>query len=436
MVSSARVSGVGEALRQGQLTVRQLVEQSLKRIADADGQIYAWAVVDANGALQEAERLDEQAQRGQWRSPLHGIPIGIKDIIDVFDLPTGCGSQLWANSYARQDAPVVRQFRRAGAVILGKTVTTPFAYLDPPPTCNPWQTERTPGGSSSGSAAAVAAGMVPLALGSQTGGSVIRPAAYCGIWALKPTYGQLSTRGILPLAPSLDHVGLMAAHGEDLQLLWTALRPAPTGIPALLESPGRLLLTLPEYLQDPRVEPVMHQAFGHWQQQLEQAGWPWLETPLPIPLAEIRRHHAVILAVEAAAFHQRRWRRHPEDYPPKITQLIRDGMNHAAWSYHEARQHLRQARREIDAWLLRSGGWLALPATPGPPPPRDTTGDPAFQSPWSYLGLPVVTFPIAWTSDGLPLAVQLIGPRWQEEALLSVAQQLSQAAPCSPRRVP
>ena len=434
MPSFHGVTIIADQLRQGQVTARQLVDQSLKQIQEKDGRIRAWTVVDAEGAISDAEQLDREGEQGSWRSPLHGIPIGIKDIIDVFDLPTGCGSTRWVQSYARQDAPLIRRLRRAGLIILGKTVTTPYAFLDPPPTHNPWCEDRTPGGSSSGSAAAVASGMVPLAVGTQTGGSVIRPAAYCGIYALKPTYGQLSTRGMLPLAPSLDHVGLMAANIQDLRILWTTLRSTPVASP--VGDGGTRLITLADYLQDPRLETIMHQAFVHWQQQTAATGWQWYETTLPIPLAEIRRNHAIILAVEAAAFHNRRWQRHPEDYPPQITQLIRDGLNHSACSYYEARNHLRLARRMIKNWLNASGGWLALPATYGPAPSRETTGDPAFQSPWSYLGLPVVTFPIAWTPEGLPLAVQLIGPPVSEEALLSTANQLIHDIPCSPSTPP
>src|SRR5205085_712817 len=162
------------------------------------------------------KRLTDELKKGQNRGPLHGIPIGVKDIIDVFDLPTGCGSKLWANSIARQDATVVKRLRQVGAVILGKTVTTAYAFLDPPVTRNPWNLNRTPGGSSSGSAAAVACGMCLGALASQTGGSTTRPASFCGVCSMKPTHAFLPLEGILPLAPTLDHVGIMARCVCDL----------------------------------------------------------------------------------------------------------------------------------------------------------------------------------------------------------------------------
>src|SRR5207253_2204960 len=175
--------------------------------------------VDRDGARAGARERDQELRRGQWRGPLHGIPIGIKDIFDVFDWPTAAGSRLWANSIARQDATVVRRLRQAGAVLVGKTVTTQYASFDPSPTRNPWNLARTPGGSSSGSAAAVACGMCLGALGSQTGGSITRPASYCGVAGLKPTFGRVRCDGVVPLAPSMDHVGPIAACIRDLAIL-------------------------------------------------------------------------------------------------------------------------------------------------------------------------------------------------------------------------
>ena len=175
------ITAAAPLIRSGELTPNELLRQCLARIDVYEPQVQAWAFLDRERAQLDADRLTDELKRGQYRGPLHGIPVGVKDNIDVFDMPTGCGSKLWANSYARRDATCVERLRQAGAVILGKTVTTPFAYLDPPPTRNPWNLHRTPGGSSSGSAAAVACGMVLAALGTQTGGSLTRPASYCGV---------------------------------------------------------------------------------------------------------------------------------------------------------------------------------------------------------------------------------------------------------------
>src|SRR5882724_3924205 len=208
-----------EAIRQKKITPVDLVNQCLANIDRWEEKVRAWVFVDREGALAEAKRLTDELARGQYRGPLHGIPLGVKDIFDVFDWPTAAGSKLWANSIARQDADVVRQLRQAGAIFLGKTVTTQYASFDPPVTRNPWNLAHTPGGSSSGSAAAVATGMCLGALGSQTGGSITRPASYCGVAGCKPGYGLLSCRGVVPLAPSMDHPGPIARCIKDLAIM-------------------------------------------------------------------------------------------------------------------------------------------------------------------------------------------------------------------------
>src|SRR5262245_14762318 len=213
------IHAAADAIRQGRLSPTDLVETCFRQIDRYDARVRAWVFVDRDGATSEARRLTEEVKRGHWRGPLHGIPVGIKDIFDVFDWPTGCGSRLWANAIARQDAPVVAKLRHAGAVLIGKTVTTAYASFDPPVTRNPWDLSRTPGGSSSGSAAAIACGMCFAALASQTGGSITRPASYCGVAACKPSYGVVSVDGVMPLAPSLDHVGTMARTVGDVALV-------------------------------------------------------------------------------------------------------------------------------------------------------------------------------------------------------------------------
>src|SRR5438094_4556426 len=213
------IQAAAAALRQGQATPLDLVEQCLRQIDKYEEKVRAWVFVDRDGAREQAEKLTAELKAGQYRGPLHGIPIGIKDIIDVFDWPTAAGSKLWANSIAREDATIVRKLRHAGAILLGKTVTTQYASFDPPPTRNPWGLQRTPGGSSSGSAAAVACGMCLAATATQTGGSITRPAAYCGVASCKPAYGRVSTKGIVPLAPSMDHPGAMARCVWDLAAL-------------------------------------------------------------------------------------------------------------------------------------------------------------------------------------------------------------------------
>ena len=419
-------------IRAGDLTPVDLLDQCLARIDRYEARVRAWAYLDRDGAREQAERLMAELKAGQNRGPLHGIPVGVKDIIDVFDLPTGCGSKLWANSYARRDATCVERLRQAGAVILGKTVTTAYASFDPPVTRNPWNLDRTPGGSSSGSAAAEACGMCLGALATQTGGSITRPASYCGVYSLKPTYGRVSVDGVLPLAPSLDHVGVMANCVRDLAILFQAIaRSDADHVPKLTDCVHRLDPVLPAWLKQLSPLPdfpakpttVMSTAFTVLREDTKDANWGWYEDViLPPSFGEVPRYHHIVMAVEAANYHADRMYRRPDDYPPKIRALVEYGLGISAPEYIQVRQHLTAFRHEIENASTDHWRVLITPATAAPAPPGDTTGDPAFNSPWSYAGLPTVSVPFAWTKDGLPLAVQLIGSRWGESDLLAVAK--------------
>ncbi len=207
------IEGVGKALRAGKTSCAAVLEHCFHQIDLWDERVHAWVIVDRAGAMHQARALDAELAEGKCRGPLHGIPLGIKDIIDVQGLPTAAGFRPWRERVAASDAVIVAKLRQAGAVILGKTVTTQFAWVDPPPTRNPWNLECTPGGSSSGSAAAVATGMCLGAIGTQTGGSIIRPASFCGVAGFKPLHRFVSTDGVLPFAPSLDHPGPIARIG-------------------------------------------------------------------------------------------------------------------------------------------------------------------------------------------------------------------------------
>src|SRR5215831_13332962 len=236
------IQAAAEQIRAGTLTSLDLLDACLANIDRYEDQVHAWVFVDRKGAREEATRLTEEAKRGSVRGALHGIPIGIKDIFDVANWPTAAGSKLWANSIAREDATIVARLRRAGTVFLGKTVTTQYASFDPPVTRNPWNLDRTPGGSSSGSAAALACGMCLGALGSQTGGSITRPASYCGVAGFKPTFGRISTHGVVPLASSMDHPGPMARCVFDLAHLLQAI----AGYDQL--DPASAALPVPDYI--------------------------------------------------------------------------------------------------------------------------------------------------------------------------------------------
>jgi aspartyl-tRNA(Asn)/glutamyl-tRNA(Gln) amidotransferase subunit A len=426
------------SIRSGRASPVELLEACLQRIDRLEPRVRAWVFVDRPGARAEAERLTAELRRGQWRGPLHGIPVGIKDIFDVFDWPTAAGSRLWARSIARHDATVVERLRQAGAVFVGKTVTTQYASFDPPPTRNPWNTERTPGGSSSGSAAALACGMCLGALGSQTGGSITRPASYCGVAGCKPTFGRVSTVGVMPLAPSMDHVGPIARSVRDLALLLQVIagpdprdplcsdRPVPDlGVPLAGSLPAPRLGRVRGLFED-LAEPSMRALMEEVSLRLRSRGAHLSEVALPAGFAEVVPRHRTVMAVEAAAYHERRLQHHPEDYEAKIRSLLEEGLACSASEYARCKEHQRQLTQAMMACF---GGVDALltPATTGPAPDADTTGNPAFNSPWSYTGLPTVSLPAGRSPDGLPLAVQLVGPPWMEGELLAVAAWCEQA---------
>lgn len=457
MTEPRTITAAAELLRRGELTPVDLLEQCLSRIDRYEEKVRAWVVIDRHGAREQAERLTVELKRGEHRGPLHGIPVGIKDIIDVFDLPTGCGSKLWANSYARRDATCVERLRQAGAVIVGKTVTTAYASFDPPVTRNPWNLDRTPGGSSSGSAAAVACGMCLAALATQTGGSITRPASYCGVCSIKPSYGRVSVDGVLPLAPSMDHVGVMANCVRDLAIVFQVIAGWDT------REPEGMITIVPDPFGS-RYEPIRDPELGvehHWMCVTddffpERCGAQTRDVfesavrrlnsdeptadkigriqpvALPAGFAEVTGRHLTVMAVEAATYHEARFRRHPADYPPKIASLIEQGLRTSAAEYARCKEHQNQLTHE----LRRRFRLLLIPATSAPPPAADTTGDPVFNSPWSYTGMPVVSLPIGWTPDGLPLAVQLVAKQRQEDDLFRSAAWVEDAIGFEPRPLP
>jgi aspartyl-tRNA(Asn)/glutamyl-tRNA(Gln) amidotransferase subunit A len=420
------ITAAAELIRAGKLSPVELLDICLRRIDRYEPKVKAWVYIDRDRARAEAERLAAELAAGQNRGPLHGIPIGVKDIIDVFDMPTGCGSKLWANSYARRDATVVERLRQAGAVILGKTVTTPYAYLDPPPTRNPWNLDRTPGGSSSGSAAAVACGMCLGALATQTGGSTIRPASYCGVYSLKPTYKRVTRDGILPLAPNLDHVGVMANCVRDLGIILDVIAESPDECTRMVGAEIPLAVnTVRDLLRD-RLQPSYSNALDQLADQLTRKNWSIKPLSRPARFADVWMHHRRVMAVEAADFHGDRLDRVPDDYPPRITELIEDGRRVSGVDYRRATDDISGWASGYTAFFSNPSRTIMTPATTGPAGPPDSTGDPSANSPWSHLGLPTVSLPFALSDEGLPVAVQLVGMAWGEADLIGIAAAMEQ----------
>lgn len=417
--------GAAEAarrIRAGALSPSNLLAACLKRIDAIEPAVGAWVRLDRDAAARVAVQRDIEAREGRFMGGLHGVPIALKDIFDAAGVPTTSGAPAWATRTPAVDAPSVAALRGAGAVPMGKLATTPFAYLDPSVTRNPWNPEHTPGGSSSGPAAAVAARMVSLALGSQTVGSVLRPAAYCGVVGLKPTHGRISAAGVLELAGSLDHVGVFARAVEDCALALATLAggdPAPDDyVGAVNEPPAPRLGMLASFLA--RATPEMGKHLEAITRALETAGARLEDVALPDVFASIYDVGATVLRAEAAAAHAPLFPAHAAEYPPKIRELIELGHAISAPAYLAAQASRRRVRAAVRAIATRYDAFL-LP-TIGAPAPHglSSTGDPSFCSPWSFLGMPAVTLPTG-VEGGLPLAVQLVAAPWSEARLLAAA---------------
>jgi len=410
----ARQAATG--IREGKISPVDLVEACLARIRALDGRLRAWAHVDEAGARAAARALETEAAGGRIRGPLHGVPVGVKDIIRVAGLPTTGGAKAWAHRVPAKDAPAVTRLREAGAVILGKTHTTEFAYRDPAPTRNPWNLEHTPGGSSAGSGAAVAARMVPVALGTQTVGSVLRPAAYCGVVGFKATHGLTPAEDVIPLAWSLDHVGVLTRSVEDAAmalgvLAGRELSSAPRGAPTIAVAP--------ELIE--RAEPGTAAHLRATAEAFARAGARIVEVALPPSFARLHDAGLVVLQAEAAAYHAADFADHAAEYGPGIRAAVDAGLRLPAVEYVHANR-ARVAFREAVMPLLQRHDALLSPTAPGPAPAGlGSTGDAWFCAPWSSAGVPAITLPSGVAPSGLPFAIQLVGAAGAETALLAVA---------------
>jgi Asp-tRNA(Asn)/Glu-tRNA(Gln) amidotransferase A subunit family amidase len=427
------IVGLSKLVQSGQRSCVEIVEGCLANIDAREGDVRAWVHVDREGALSTAAQRDAQIAAGQTCGSLHGIPIGIKDIVDVAGFPTGAGSELLSRQVVDIDATLVRRLRDAGAIILGKTVTTQFACYDPPVTRNPWNIDHTPGGSSSGSAASVAAGMCLGGIGSQTGGSITRPASFCGVAGCKPTFGRVSCRGVVPLATSLDHPGPIARCISDLSILYDVLAGFdPSDVNSVdrsVESAAAAIaaqtVTAPRIARvrgffDDLAEPDMRAAIDSVVDQFAQSGANVTDAPLSECFNGVLEHHICLMRAETAAYHEQRIAEHPEDYQPGIQTLIEAGLAVSVTDYVRARQHQQQLKREILS-AFAEADVLVCPAALGPAPDPSTTGDPSFNAPWSHSGLPTVTFPVGLSQDGMPLGIQIVGKHYGEASLFAVA---------------
>ena len=419
----------------GELSSEALVGACLERIGELEPQLKAWAFLDRDRALAQAKAADAQRREGKGVGLLHGVPVGIKDIIDTADMPTENGSAIFKGRQPRQDAAAVAALRAAGAVILGKTITTELATLTPSLTRNPRNPEHTPGGSSSGSAAAVASGMVPVALGTQTGGSVIRPAAFCGIYGFKPTFGLIARPGVLSQAPSLDTVGVFGRSLEDLALVVDAIQGYDERDPASIASsrPNLLARAKEDWPLPPmftfakthawaEADAATREAFGELVELLgdkvEEISIDFttergIAAAKTVQNVELAHHYGPLL--EAA----------PDLISPRLADQIEEGRRVTGIDYFAALDARNELYATVDD-LIMQHGQILTPAALGPAPKGlESTGNPVFCAFWTYLGVPAVTLPLL-EADGLPMGVQLIGARRDDGRLLRSARWLVQ----------
>ena len=401
----------------GETTAEAVLRDCLARIALRDGAVKAFVNFDPELALAEARALD----RGPRRGPLHGVPVGVKDIIDTFDFPTEMGSPIFRGHRPSRDAACVALLRRAGAVILGKTVTCEFAGSAPSPTTNPHNAAHTPGGSSAGSAAAVADRMLPVALGTQTGGSVLRPSSFCGVFGYKPTYNIFNKAGVWPAADSIDTIGLHARSIEDIALFTAVLRmqtPRPQRPLAAAPRIGLCRTELWDTAQDESKAAVESAAAS-----LGKAGAEMRDIKLPDPfigLPTIAR--GTINFYERAAGMAFAWDRHRDALSPQMRRTIENGHNTSYEDYVAARQRLDAGRALLPA-VFEEVDILLVPCVLGEAPQGlATTGDPGMQAMWTALHTPSITLPTHRGPNNLPVGIQLVAQRYDDDRLLAGAQ--------------
>jgi len=419
-------------IRQGRFTSEALVVACLRRIAEREPDVQAWAHLDEAYALAQARAADAAQQSGQALGPLHGVPVGIKDIIDTAELPTEHGTAIFAGRRPTEDASVVRQLKAAGAVILGKTVTTELAFFGPGKTRNPVNLEHTPGGSSSGSAAAVADFHVPLALGTQTAGSILRPASYCGCIGFKPTFGLISRAGVLEQSPPLDTIGAFARSIEDIALVTDAISGADPRDAGMGSRPAGALIeglrTAPEH--QPRLAFVRSPAWPQGEEAMQQAFAAFVarlgsavveEVELPGAFADTGGLQRAVQFRDIAKNFGPIADAHPGRISAKLAEVIAGGRGVTDTEYERALARREPLTSALAPVFERFDAIITPAAAGAAPKGLGSTGSPAFNFLWTYLRLPAISLPLL-EAGGLPLGVQLVGARSKDAELLAISR--------------
>jgi Asp-tRNA(Asn)/Glu-tRNA(Gln) amidotransferase A subunit family amidase len=422
------------AIRDGSISSEQLVEACLARIRETDEKVQAWAFLDPEHALKQARDLDLRRSEGRALGALHGVPVGIKDIIDTDDMPTEDGTVLHAGRTPSHDATVVAMLRAAGAVIMGKTVTTELATYAPGKTRNPHDPGHTPGGSSSGSAAAVAAGMVPLAVGTQTNGSVIRPAAYCGVFGFKPTHGLISRHGVLKLSRALDQIGVFGRTLEDVALISEQVVGYDERDPDT--RPHARIPFVAVAAEDPPLPPligfVKSPMWDHATEETREAfaeitdhlGDRVEEMVLPESARQALEWHRTVMEAEMAANLAAEYDKGRERLSESLQAQLERGRGYSALDYQKALARIPQVVEGLAELFYRYDALLTPSAASSAPQGLASTGDPEFCTIWTFCGMPALNLPLMRGAGGLPLGMQLVGPRHGDARLLRTARWL------------
>ena len=417
-------------MEEGALSAAEWVRSLLSRIDACEEQVKAWVQVDGEGALEAAKAVDEGRSAGEELGPLAGAPFAAKDIFGVRGLKLEAGTEIFKGRTASEDAECVARLRRAGAIALGKAVTTPFAQGDPSITRNPWNVERSPGGSSSGSAAAVGAGMIPAAFGSQTTGSTLRPAAYCGVPGLKPTYGRIPRTGVIEVSWNFDHLGIIARTVEDIARILevaagpdgadhSAVQSPPPAVNQTPRKPGKIA-----YLK--HLLALASEEVVEWTERavarVKSKGIEVEEVELPLSMDEINAAHFIARCVDSAACHQDLYEAHRDELPPYVRRSMTIGYMAPAVHYVKALRVRANFIRKMDALMERYDLFVLPSFDAGPPPWAESTGGPAFLQPLTFSGQPAISLPLGRGDMNLPLGIQFGAMRCGEEKLLATAR--------------
>jgi len=426
---------LAKKIKDGEITSEELVKTYIEQIKKKESNVEAWEFFDPELAIAQAKKLDEDHQLGKIHGPLHGIPIGIKDIFDTEDMPTLDGSKAHEKNPSLNDCTVVSKLKQAGAIIMGKTVTAELAHLTPGKTKNPHDFKRTPGGSSSGSAAAVAANMVPLSIGTQTNGSIIRPASYCGVIGYKPTKGLISRHLVMQVSQELDQVGVFSNSLEDAALISEQLFGYDSLDP---DSTLRAKPNLKESCKEkPPMEPIMAYINLPFMKELEKDSSEAFaeikdelkgqikEVKLPEAYTDIPKWHKIIVETDMAKSFSLDYKKFKNLLSAQIVEAIERGQKYKAVEYNDACQKIKEVRNYFNEFFYDFDAILTPSACGEAPKDLKTTGNPIFCTIWTFCGMPTINLPLLQSKNKLPIGVQLVSSMYDDERLFRNANWLT-----------